>query len=126
MRLKAHLLANRLGDGPYIIHGKAAFARAIAVQLRRFRCSDEMHFRETLDEAYVFLEDLIGAARLLSTLGRRLLPFFTRRVGATREIHAVPELLVDELARMIEDTDHTAALGQQLLPRLGEALLRSR
>src|SRR5207245_1855773 len=56
-------------------------------------------------------------------LRRRELPALPRRVGPLAEVHPVPELLVDELARVVINADQPAPLGQELLARLDEPVL---
>ena len=102
---------------------EAAAARPVVVQLGRLRRRDELHFREAVNEANPGLETLVSRLRLLWRLLRRRLPLLARRVGAPLEVDGVPELLVDELARVVVDADDAAAFGQQRLAGLGELVL---
>ena len=55
---------------------------------------------------------------------RRRFPLLARRVRATPKIHAVPELFVHPLARMIEDADESAALSAKPVGNGRHFLLR--
>ena len=72
----------------------------------------------------VIFEDLVSQAGLLRSFSRRQLPLLPRWIGALAEIDAVPELLVHELAGMIEDADDAAAFGQEFLVSFQKAILR--
>ncbi len=115
-----------LGQSQQLGFGQALVADPIGIHGRQLAGGDKP------DPQRPDVVDVLGKPRksLLRLFGRALrrdLPLLARRIGSTVEIHPVPELLMDELARMIADADQTSAFGGKALANcrhLGIGLLQ--
>ena len=80
-------------------------------------------------EADVIFPEIEGDARFFRRFGGGQFPLLARRIRPVAEIDAVPELLVHEFARMIDDADQAAPFGLELLggpPRISPSASSNR